>query len=62
VILDNGIEIEVRRDEADEENVILEFVDPDEHGIWVLIAMPIEKARELGHELLDVKQNDGVIL
>ena len=62
MILDNGIEVHVRNDEIDPDNVVLEIVDPDEHGMWMLIAMPRDKATELGHELLDVKRSDGYIL
>ena len=62
MILDNGIEVHVRNDEIDPDSVVLEFSDPDEHGLWVLIAMPLEKAAELGRELLDVKPSEGMIL
>ena len=62
MILDNGTEVEVRVDETNPDNIVLEYIDPDEHGLWVLIAMPREKAAELGRELLDVKPIEGMIL
>ena len=62
MILENGIEVHVRNDEIDPDSVVLEFIDPDEHGLWVLIAMPNAKAAELGRELLDVKPIEGTIL
>ena len=63
MIIKTGIEIDVRADEANpESNVVLEIVDPDEHGPWFLIAMPVDDARQLGKELLEVHVSDGVIL
>ena len=62
MILENGTEVDVRVDETNPDNIVLEFIDPDEHGLWVLIAMPREKAAELGRELLDVKPIEGMIL
>ena len=62
MILDNGTEVDVRVDETNPDNIVLEFIDPDEHGLWVLIAMPKAKAAELGRELLDVKPSEGMIL
>ena len=62
MILENGTEVDVRVDETNPDNIVLEFIDPDEHGLWVLIAMPREKAAELGRELLDVKPSEGMIL
>ena len=62
MILENGIEVHVRNDEIEPDSVVLEFIDPDEHGLWVLIAMPKAKAAELGRELLDVKPIEGTIL
>ena len=62
MILENGTEVDVRVDETNPDNIVLEFIDPDEHGLWVLIAMPREKAAELGRELLDVKPIEGTIL
>ena len=62
MILNNGTEVDVRVDETNPDNIVLEFIDPDEHGLWVLIAMPREKAAELGRELSDVKPIEGMIL
>ena len=62
MILENGTEVDVRVDETNPDNIVLEFIDPDEHGLWVLIAMPKAKAAELGRELLDVKPIEGTIL
>ena len=62
MILDNGIEVDVRVDETNPDNIVLEFIATDEHGPWILIAMPRAKAAELGRELLDVKPSEGMIL